>query len=285
MTRAHVIGHVTSTAISPERIAARVSQGAVAPPEAVARYALALGDDALILAQRLGEWVANAPELEEDIALTNIGLDLLGHARVLLTYAGSAWGQTEDDLAYFRDEPQFRNRQLVELPRGDFAATIARQVVMSLYFRALYAALTASADATLAAIAAKAVKEVDYHVEHAAGWLLRLGLGTAESHQRMQAGLERAWPFVDELFTVDPWAQAANADAAARACGQVAVDPRLLRPDVVGALASLIADAGLVVPTTPALRGGGRDGIHTEFCGPLLAEMQVLARMHPGARW
>ena len=144
---------------------------------AVAEYALGLGDDALILAQRLGEWIANAPEIEEDIALGNIALDLLGHARALLRYAGSALGRSEDELAYFRDESEFRCRQLFEQPNGDIAQTIARQLIASVYFDQLYRQLMSSADATLAAIAAKAVKEVDYHLDHSTQWLLRLCLG------------------------------------------------------------------------------------------------------------
>jgi ring-1,2-phenylacetyl-CoA epoxidase subunit PaaC len=264
--------HVKSTAITPESIA---EVGAVAP-EAVAIYALGLGDDALILAQRLGEWIANAPELEEDIALGNIGLDLLGHARSLLTYAGSAWGKTEDELAYFRDEPEFRNRQLFERPNGDFAHTIARQLIASVYFDALYRALSASADATLAAIAAKATKEVDYHLDHSVQWLSRLGLGTPLSHERMQRGLDAMWPFVGELFDPDP---------AAGGLEGIAVDPASLRAEFERVVPGLIAAAGLTVPTTPFARGGGRRGTHTESLGPLLAEMQVLARAHPGASW
>lgn len=267
--------HVASTAITAERIAAQLDAESAAPT-GVARYALALGDDALILAQRLGEWITNAPELEEDVALGNIGLDILGHARSLLTYAGSAWGKSEDDLAYFRAEHEFTNRQIFELPRGDFAATIARQLIVSLYFRALYERLSGSADETLAAIAAKALKEVDYHLDHSVQWLRRLGLGTEESHRRMQRGLEVTWPFVDELF---------GADAAAEAAGEAAVRPETLRAGFDQAVAPLIRAAGLELPAVPGLRGGGREGVHTEHLGHLLAEMQVLARSHPGAVW
>lgn len=264
--------HVKSTAITPESIA---EVGAVAP-EAVATYALGLGDDALILAQRLGEWIANAPELEEDIALGNIGLDLLGHARSLLTYAGSAWGKTEDDLAYFRDEPEFRNRQLFERPNGDFAHTIARQLIASVYFDALYRALSASADPTLSAIAAKATKEVDYHLDHSVQWLNRLGLGTPLSREHMQRGLDTMWAFVGELFDPDP---------AAEELEGIAVDPASLRAEFDRVVPALIASAGLTVPSTAFARGGGRLGTHSESLGPLLAELQVLARAHPGATW
>jgi ring-1,2-phenylacetyl-CoA epoxidase subunit PaaC len=264
--------HVVSSAITPESIA----DSSLVAPDAVAQYALGLGDDALVLAHRLGEWITNAPELEEDVALGNIGLDLLGHARSLLTYAGAAWGKTEDDLAYFRDEREFRSHQLFEQPNGDFAATIARQLIASVYFAGLYRELSSSTDATLAAIAAKAVKEVDYHVDHSEQWLLRLGLGTDYSHQRMQAGLDAMWPFVEELFREDPFAAAA---------GEAAVDPRMLRAAFDATVPRMVAEAGLELPSAPAARGGGRSGVHAEAFGPMLAELQVLARAHPGARW
>jgi ring-1,2-phenylacetyl-CoA epoxidase subunit PaaC len=281
--------HVVSSAITAEKIA----DSSVVAPDAVAEYALALGDDALVLAHRLGEWITNAPELEEDVALGNIGLDLLGHARSFLTYAGSAWNKSEDDLAYFRDEAQFRSRQIFELPNGDFAQTIARQLIVSAYFVELYRALAGSSDETLAAIAAKASKEVAYHFDHSVQWLQRLGLGTDYSHERMQAGLVVMWPFVDELFRADPFVEAFRGDgddAVARDDGlvgdiRVAVDVRALRSAFDVLVPRLILDAGLDVPELPAARGGGRDGIHTEALGPMLAEMQVLARAHPGATW
>jgi ring-1,2-phenylacetyl-CoA epoxidase subunit PaaC len=248
--------------------------------DAVARYAVGLGDDALVLAQRLGEWISNAPELEEDVALGNIGLDLLGHARGFLTYAGSAWGKTEDDLAYFRDEPEFRSRWLFELPNGqaglDFGFTVLRQLVASLYFGALYRRLAASADPTLAAIAAKAVKEVAYHAEHATLWTLRLGRGTDESHARMTCALGDIWPFVGELFEPDP--TAAGLDG-------IAVGPESLHDEVLAGVTAVLEDAGLAVPDVPFARGGGREGRHSEQFGRLLGEMQVLARAHPGATW
>lgn len=270
-----------STALTPESIAQSLADTQTAAGDAVARYALGLGDDALVLAQRLGEWVTNAPELEEDVALANIGLDLLGHARSLLSYAGSAWGQSEDDLAYFRDEPQFTNRQLFEQPNGDFAQTIARQLIASAYFIGLYRALSASADPMLAGIAAKALKEVDYHLDHSAQWLLRLGLGTEESHRRMQRGLDTMWVFSDELFADDTAQSGPDAEALAG----IAVSPSSLRAGFDALVPRLIVEAGLTVPTAPCARGGGRLGSHTEYLGPLLAEMQVLARAHPGASW
>jgi ring-1,2-phenylacetyl-CoA epoxidase subunit PaaC len=267
-----------SAVLTPEALAARVApqDSPVRAADDVARYALGLGDDALVLAQRLGSWIAAAPELEEDVALGNIALDTLGHARSLLTYAGSAWDQTEDDLAYFRDEPDFRCRQIFERPNGDFACTIARQLVVSAYFTVLYRALAASADPTLAAIAAKAVKEVDYHLDHATLWTVRLALGTEESRRRTVAGLDAVWPFVDELFADDPAADAVPA---------AAVAPAGLREPCDALLLPVLDRAELPVPAVAAVRGGGRLGVHSEALGPLLAEMQVLARRHPGAVW
>lgn len=264
--------HVVSSAITAESIA----DSSVVAPEAVAQYALGLGDDALVLAHRLGEWIANAPELEEDVALGNIGLDLLGHARSLLTYAGTAWDKSEDDLAYFRDEGEFRSHQLFEQPNGDFAATIARQLIASVYFVELYRALSGSADATLAAIAAKAAKEVDYHLDHSVQWVRRLGLGTEYSRERMQQGLVTMWPFVDELFREDPFAAGLEGTA---------VDPRTLRASFDEVVPGIITAAGLDVPAVPFARGGGRSGTHAEAFGTMLAELQVLARAHPGATW
>ncbi|HRQ00447.1 MAG TPA: phenylacetate-CoA oxygenase subunit PaaC [Terrimesophilobacter sp.] len=257
-----------------------------APSDAVARYALRLGDDALILAQRLGWWIARAPELEEDIALGNIALDQLGHARSFLSYAALAWGKTEDDLAYFRDEPEFTNVQLVEQPNGDFAHTIARQLIVAHYQYELYRRLAGlvgagSADATIAAIAAKAVKEVDYHRDHATQWVLRLALGTEESRRRMIAGLAVMWPYVEELFEDDDLVVSLGSDVDSA----VAVLPSSLRDGFDAAIGAVLSEAELEVPTGFVARGGGRRGVHTEFLGPLLAEMQVLARAHPGATW
>ena len=246
------------------------------PP--LAAYALALGDDALILAQRLGEWVARAPQIEEDIALANIALDLLGQARTLLGYAGvvEGAGRDEDDLAYLRDDRDFRNVQLVEIPNGDFAVTMARQLVFSAYSRELYAALERSGDQTLAGLAGKAVKEVAYHRDHAAQWVLRLGDGTELSHKRMQAGLDRVWPYVDELF--DP------AGTASQLPG-VAADPAALRPAWERYVTSVLSEATCRTPEPRWRSRGGRDGLHTEHLGHLLAEMQHLHRSYPGATW
>ncbi|MDQ0731114.1 1,2-phenylacetyl-CoA epoxidase subunit PaaC [Arthrobacter sp. B1I2] len=265
-------------ALRPEDIALEVRTGLVKPSEDIAEYALRLGDDALILAQRLGHWISRAPELEEDIALGNIALDQLGHARSFLTYAGAAWDKSEDDLAYFRREHEFRSVQLFEQPNGDFAATIARQFVVSYYQYQLYRRLTESTDETLAAIAAKAVKEVDYHRDHSAQWVLRLAGGTEESRTRMIHGLRTMWPYVNELFQDDDLTQRL-AEAGA------AVAPSSLKEDFDRLTGEILTEAELEVPDVPAAPGGGRYGKHSEHLGYILAEMQVLAREHPGASW
>ena len=246
------------------------------PP--LAAYALALGDDALILAQRLGEWVARAPQIEEDVALANIALDLLGQARTLLGYAGAVQGsgRDEDDLAYLRDDRDFRNVQLVEIPNGDFAVTMARQLVFSAYQYELYTALNSSDDGTLAGLAGKAVKEVAYHRDHATQWVLRLGDGTDLSRARMQAGLDQVWPYTEELF--DP----------AGTTGQlpgVAADPMTLRPAWEAYVTGVLSEATCRQPEPRWRSRGGRDGLHTEHLGHLLAEMQHLHRSYPGATW
>lgn len=242
----------------------------------VAEYALRLGDDALILSQQLSRWIANGPELEEDVALGNIALDLLGHARSLLRFAGSYDGRSEDDLAYFRDEPEFRCAWLFQQDNGDFAHTIARQLIASVYQYELYSQLAASADPGLAAIAGKAVKEVDYHRDHAVQWTLRLAGGTAFSRERMIAGLTDMWPYVDELF---------RDDALIDDLEGVAVRPSRLRGRFDGVIDAVLAEEGLDVPRSPIASGGGREGRHFPTLGFLLAEMQVLARQHPGATW
>ena len=244
--------------------------------DAVAQYALRLGDDALILAQRMSWWISRAPELEEDVALGNIALDLVGHARVLLTYAGSAWGKTEDDLAYFREEEEFRCIHLVQLENGDFAQTIARGLLYLAYAYELYGALRESADPTLAAIAAKAFKEVDYHLDHAVQWTLRLGIGTDESKRRMQRALDHVWPYFDEPF---------EDEALHDELEGVAVRPSTLREAAFERVTGVIEAAELDIPNAPFAATGGRRGEPREQLGYLLAEMQVLARKHPGATW
>ncbi|ASN21370.1 1,2-phenylacetyl-CoA epoxidase subunit PaaC [Arthrobacter sp. YN] len=265
-------------ALRPEDIALEISRGQVKPTEDVAEFALRIGDDGLILAQRLGHWISRAPELEEDIALGNIALDQLGHARSFLTYAGAAWGKSEDDLAYFRREHEFRSAHLFEQPNGDFAVTIARQFIVSYYQYELYTKLMESTDATLAAISAKAVKEVDYHRDHSAQWVLRLAGGTDESRERIIQGFTLVWPYVDELFEDDEL-------TTRLAEAGVAVQPSTLRAGFDRLTGDIMAEAELEIPGVPQSLGGGRRGKHSEFLGYILAEMQVLAREHPGASW
>lgn len=265
-----------------EELAGTAADGSTAVASAdAAEYALRLGDDALVLAQQLGMWIARAPELEEDVALGNIALDLIGHARSLLHYAGTASGRSEDDLAYWRGESEFRNAWLFEQPNGDFAHTIARQLAASVYLFELYSRLVDSADPTLAAIAAKSVKEVDYHRDHATQWVLRLADGTEESRRRMLVAIADTWPYADELFVDDVLVERLAATG-------VAVLPSTLRPAFDAVIDEVFAEAVLERPTGRTAftaSGGGRDGRHTEHLGPLLAEMQVLARAHPGASW
>ena len=250
--------------------------GSAAASADIAEYALWLGDDALILSQQLGEWIARAPELEEDVALGNIALDLLGHARSFLHYAGSYDGRSEDDLAYFRDEPDFRSAWIVEQPNGDFAQTIARQFIVSTYMFELYSALRASTDPTFAAIAEKSLKEVDYHRDHSVQWVLRLAGGTEESRRRIIRALGDVWPYADELFRDEPLIDRLG-DAAAR--------PSTLRPGFDAVVDTVFAEAELETPAVSASSAGGRRGAHATPLGHLLAEMQVLARRHPGASW
>lgn len=247
------------------------------PGADVAAYALRLGDDALVLSHRLCEWVGRAPELEEDLALANIALDLLGQARALLTYAGSHDGRSEDALAFLRPAREFTNACLVELDNGDFGRTIARQVLFAGYQCELYAALGRSADATLAAVSAKAATEVAYHLDHARSWLVRLGDGTPESHARVQAGLEQVWPLAAQLFEPDPL-------TSRLAAAGLAPDPTALLPGWSRRVGGAVAEATLRLP--PAWRAPGPPrGSHTEAFGPMVARMQQLHRCHPGASW
>jgi len=269
-------GHGAVT-VDQQELAAELAGGdARAASADIAEYALWLGDDALILAQQLGAWISRAPELEEDVALANIALDLLGHARSLLRYAGSWDGRSEDDLAYLRDEAQFRSAWIVEQPNGDFAQTIARQLVVSTYMFELYAALRTSSDQTLAAIAAKALKEVDYHRDHAVQWVLRLAGGTDLSRRKMIRALGDVWPYVDELFRDEPLIDR---------LGSAAARPSSLRAGFEAVIDTVFAEADLDRPGVAASRAGGRRGEHATPMGHLLAELQVLARRHPGATW
>lgn len=244
----------------------------------VAQYAAMLGDDALILAQRLGWWISRAPEMEEDIALGNIALDLIGHTRFFYTYAASAWDKTEDDLAYFRTEEEFRSARLVEQENGDFGQTIARQLLFSHYQYALYSKLQYSADETIAAIAAKAIKEVEYHVDHSNQWMLRLGLGTEESHRRISAGIYYMWPYLEELFEdLDLHEELAAKD--------IAVLPSTLRDEALERITEVLEKSNVEIPQVKPARSSQRTGRFSEQRGYILAEMQSLARQHPGATW
>ncbi|MCX4963458.1 phenylacetate-CoA oxygenase subunit PaaC [Streptomyces sp. NBC_00654] len=230
--------------------------------------ALALGDDALVLSHRLGEWAGHAPVLEEEVALANIALDLLGQARVLLSLVGD-----EDELAYLREERAFRNLQLVEQPNGDFAHTIARQLYFSVHQHLLYSELAAG-QSQFTDLAAKAVKEVAYHRDHAEHWVLRLGDGTAESHERLQAGLDALWRFTGEMF---------------QPVEGLDIDWEALRGSWLTAITDVVERATLSVPDGPRsgawAAGAGRQGLHTEPFGRMIAEMQHLHRSHPGASW
>lgn len=245
-----------------------------------AAYVLGLADDALVLSQRCAQWVTRAPQLEEDVALANIGLDLLGQARSLLGHAGEleGAGRDEDDLAYLRGAEEFRNVRLVELPNEDFAVSTARLLVVATYQLGLYDRLRVSSDPTLAAVAGKAVKEVAYHREHAASWVVRLGDGTAESTRRMAAGLDRVWPYVDELFADE------GLDPALVEAG-VAVRAAELRPGWESSIGAVLDEAGLAGPESTWRASGGRRGEHAEDLAVLLEELQQLHRAHPGATW
>jgi ring-1,2-phenylacetyl-CoA epoxidase subunit PaaC len=239
---------------------------------------LARADDALVHAHRLSEWCGHAPMLEEDLALGNVALDLLGQARSLYAYAAEVEGagRTEDDLAYLRDAPDFRNLLLLEQPNGDFALTIARLFLHSAFMLPWWQAATGSTDATLAAIAAKAEKEVAYHLRHAGEWLIRLGDGTEESHRRAADAVARLWRFTGEMFAPD--------DAGLVARG-VLPDAGAIRPQWDATVAQVLSEATLDRPRDGWMQSGGRRGVHTEHLGHMLAVMQHLQRAYPGATW
>ncbi len=249
-----------------------------APP--LCRYALRLGDLSLILGQRLGEWVGHAPVLEEDLGLANIALDLIGQARLMLSYAGEVegLGRSEDDLAYLRTHGEYLNATLVEQPNGDFGDTIVRQVLIDAFQLALYERLTGSTDERLAAIAAKAVKETRYHLRYSANWLVRLGDGTAASHARVQSSLERLWRYTVELFEED------ELDRDMAACG-VAPPLAEVRSAWSARIEQILAEATLERPRDRPYSWFGKRGEHSEHLGYLLADMQYLQRAYPGARW
>ena len=244
------------------------------------QYLLRLGDTCLILAQRISEWCGHAPILEEDIALSNMALDLIGQARALLTRAGEldGRGHDEDQLAFLRGEGDYRNVTLAELPRGDFAATCLRNVMLATLLKLLWQRLQASSDAELAAIAGKAVKEARYHQQHAADWVVRLGDGTEESRRRMEDALSQLWPYSAELFEQDA------IDEAALASG---LGPRWadLQGEWQSEMQTILSAADLSAPELTAFRSTGKHGIHSEHMGRILAEMQYLQRSFPGGAW
>jgi ring-1,2-phenylacetyl-CoA epoxidase subunit PaaC len=247
---------------------------------ALLTYTLRQGDRALVLAQRLLEVVTHAPEIEEDMALSNLALDLIGQARALYTYAGEveAAGHDEDHFAYWRDQHEFLNPLLVEIPNGDFAQVIARQFLHDAYALPYWQAMTASSDETLAAIAGKSVKETAYHLRHGRSWVLRLGDGTDESHRRIQTAIDDLWRYTGEMFETD------EVERELVAAG-VAADPDAVREQWRDTVSSTLAEATLTMPADGPMQTGGRLGRHTESFSYLIGELQVLARAHPGATW
>ncbi|RYZ11058.1 MAG: phenylacetate-CoA oxygenase subunit PaaI [Comamonadaceae bacterium] len=244
------------------------------------QYLLRIADSALILAQRTAEWSGHAPVLEEDIALSNMALDLLGQARALLTHAGQLEGSgyDEDQLAFLRDERDYRNVTLVELPRGDFAVTVVRNALMATFFKLLWQRLATSGDAELAAIAAKAVKEVRYHQQHAADWIVRLAGGTDESRRRTERAVDGLWRYTAELFA---------ADAVDDYAAQAGIGPAWseLRASWQAEMTQVFDEAGLAMPAETPFRSHGKTGTHSEHMGFILAEMQHLQRAYPGGVW
>ena len=250
------------------------------PADPQLQYLLRLGDTCLILGQRLGEWCGHAPILEEDIALANMALDLIGQARGVLTRAGEQCPQDydEDQLAFLREERDYRNPTIAELPRGDFAFTVLRNTLLSTFLKLLWERLQDSADTELAAIAAKALKEARYHQQHAADWLVRLGDGTEQSRRRVEAALATLWPYTAELFEAD------EVDAAAAATGLGPAWSELREP-WLAEIGAIFGEVHLPLPGDSAFRSSGRRGVHSEHMGYILAEMQYLQRAYPGGAW
>ena len=248
--------------------------------DALFGLALRFGDSSLILGHRLSEWAGHGPILEEDIALANLGLDLIGQARSFLTYAGEVEGKArdEDALAYLRNAPEYKNLLMVELPRGDFAFTMMRQFLYSAFHLPLFRELMNSSDATIAAIAAKAEKEITYHLRHSSQWVVRMGDGTQESHDRCQQALDSLWAFTGEMFEVD-----APTQSLIRA--GVFCDPETLRATWNQTIDDVLSEATLKKPESGWMQSGGLSGQHTEHLGHLLAEMQSVPRAYPGSQW
>jgi ring-1,2-phenylacetyl-CoA epoxidase subunit PaaC len=247
---------------------------------AAVQYLLRIGDTCLILGQRIAEWCGHAPILEEDIAMSNMALDLIGQARAVLTHAGQVegLGHDEDQLAFLRDERDYRNPTLVELPRGDFAFTVMRNAMVATLMKLLWERLRESGDAELAGIAGKAVKEARYHQQHAADWVVRLGDGTAESRVRIEKALRDLWLYVPELFESDAVDEAAQAEG---------LGPRWadLQAPWLADMRTILAEATLAEPKESAFRSTGKRGVHSEHMGFILAEMQHLQRAFPGGVW
>ena len=247
-------------------------------------YLLRLADNGLVLAQRLSEWVGKGPVLEEDIALTNVGLDLLGQARMWFAYAGEVEaaalrkGRSEDELAFLRDAHEFRNLLLCEQPNGNYADTIARQFLFDHWHLLMLGASMRSGDVRIAQIAAKAVKEVTYHAQRSSDWVIRLGDGTDQSHRLMQDAIDTLWRYTGEMFVADPLETALAAEG-------IAVDVQVLREPWQAAVEAVLAEAALSRPADVHFRQSGKQGIHTEHLGPLLAQMQFLQRAYPGVQW
>ena len=239
-----------------------------------------MGDDALIHSYRLSEWCSNAPILEEDLALTNFSLDMIGRAQAVLAYAGQldGKGKTEDDLAYRRGEREYYNHLIMELPNGDFAYTMAKLLFTSVFEYYFFAELVHSADATLSAIAAKTIKEVKYHMAHAIDWTLRLGDGTEESHYRMQKAINNLWMYIGELFETDD-ATALLEDK------NIAVDMAVVKTKWKQEINRVLTEATLEIPEDDFMQTGNSNGIHTEYLGHILSEMQYLQRAYPEAIW
>ncbi len=243
-------------------------------------YALRRADDALILGHRLSEWCGHAPMLEEDMALANMGLDLLGQARELYGYAAKIEGRgnDEDRFAYLRDVRQYRNLLLVEQPNGDFARTMVRQFFYAAFAALYWRAMMKSGDAMLAAIAARSEKESAYHLRHSSEWMVRLGDGTEESHRRAQAAIDDLWAYTGEMFEVDDSERGLIANGAA-------IDPAMLRPRWLKTVSDVVSEATLALPRSEWMQQGGRSGRHSEHLGHLLSELQSMQRTFPGATW
>ena len=271
-----------TTASASASVASTTTESIAFAPTPLQSYLMRVGDTCLIHAQRLAEWSGHAPILEEDIALTNLALDLVGQARALLTHVGQQAGFDEDQLAFLRNERDFVNFTLAELPGRragqDFANAIVRNFLLAAWMNVLWAKLEASSDAEIAAIAGKAVKESRYHVAHSADWVVRLGDGTDESAKRMRQAVDRLWPYTAELFETD----GVDTAAAEAGLGPLRVS---LKPEWDAVVAPVFAEAGLAIPAPGAFRSTGSRGVHSEHMGYLLAEMQTLQRSFPGGQW